>query len=62
MTLFQAIGLFIIASIGIVLVNLVTLERPKLKSNYCEMVEIYKDSGGEFGWPDFRGNYESACK
>ena len=22
---------------------------------YCEMQQIHIDSGGEFGWPDFRG-------
>ena len=22
---------------------------------YCEMVELYKQSGGENGWPPFRG-------
>lgn len=25
---------------------------------YCEMVQIYIDSKGEYGWPDYRGNGE----
>ena len=62
MTLCQAIAMFVIAAIAIMAVNAAFPGDPPKKSNYCEMVEIYKDSGGEFGWPDFRGNYESACK
>jgi len=30
-------------------------------TNYCEMVEIYRSSGGENGWPDYRGNYAEVC-
>ena len=37
-------------------------DRPVLDSNYCEMVEIHIESGGENGWPDYRGNYREACK
>ena len=29
---------------------------------YCEMVEIHKDTGGEYGWPDFNDNYDEVCK
>ena len=29
---------------------------------YCEMVEAFKDTGGEYGWPDYKGVYERACK
>lgn len=29
---------------------------------YCEMVAIHKTTGGEYGWPDYRGVYERACK
>lgn len=29
---------------------------------YCEMVETFKTTGGEYGWPDYRGVYERACK
>lgn len=28
---------------------------------YCEMVAIYEQTGGESGWPDFNGN-GSECK
>lgn len=29
---------------------------------YCEMVAIYQQSGGQYGWPDYRGNYSEVCK
>lgn len=29
---------------------------------YCEMVATHKATGGEYGWPDYRGVYERACK
>ena len=28
---------------------------------YCEMVSIWIESGGEYGWPDYRGNYHTEC-
>lgn len=31
---------------------------PEPVDPYCEMVQIYIDSKGEFGWPDYRGNGE----
>lgn len=29
---------------------------------YCEMVSIYQQSGGQYGWPDYRDNYNEVCK
>lgn len=29
------------------------------RKHYCEMFKIYKQSGGEYGWPAFNG--ESEC-
>ena len=29
---------------------------------YCEMVETFKNTGGEYGWPDYKGTYGRACK
>lgn len=28
------------------------------RDHYCEMVEIYEQTGGEFGWPAFDGECE----
>lgn len=29
---------------------------------YCEMVETFKNTGGEYGWPDYKGAYGRDCK
>ena len=29
---------------------------------YCEMVQIHRESNGNYGWPDFRANADEACK
>lgn len=28
---------------------------------YCEMVESYKQSDGENGWPDYKEQYDELC-
>ena len=32
------------------------------QSLYCEMVQIHKESNGNYGWPDFKGIAEEVCK
>lgn len=29
---------------------------------YCEMTQIYINTGGEYGWPDYRGNRDTVCE
>lgn len=29
---------------------------------YCQMVAIHKDTGGEYGWPDYKHIAEEACQ
>ena len=29
---------------------------------YCDMVGRYLDTYGEFGWPDYKGIYETECQ
>lgn len=29
---------------------------------YCEMVETFKNTGGEYGWPDYHGAYGRDCQ
>lgn len=29
---------------------------------YCEMVTTHKATGGEYGWPDYKGVYAEACE
>lgn len=29
---------------------------------YCEMVAIHKDTGGQYGWPDYKHIAQEACQ
>jgi hypothetical protein len=29
---------------------------------YCEMVQHYKDTGGQYGWPDYKKTFDFYCK
>lgn len=30
-------------------------------SEYCELVGVYLDSNGEYGWPDYLNKYDDFC-
>ena len=53
---------------GIALVVLVNLPEPqaddlaKEQSLYCGMVQTFKETHGQYGWPDYRGNAAKVCK
>lgn len=32
------------------------------QATYCEMVQTFKDTRGQFGWPDYNGNAAEVCK
>lgn len=32
------------------------------QATYCEMVKTFKESNGQYGWPDYRGNARRVCK
>ena len=32
------------------------------ESLYCHMVKANKESGGEYGWPDYNSNYDKVCE
>lgn len=34
----------------------------KEAQTYCEMVQQFKETKGQFGWPDYRGNAAKVCK
>lgn len=37
-------------------------EEPQaMADQYCEMVELHKTSGGDYGWPDYNENYDENC-
>lgn len=31
------------------------------QTTYCQMVSKYKETNGEFGWPDYQGTYDQRC-
>jgi len=33
-------------------------DQKQMDAHYCEMVRMHQDSGGENGWPDFKGSYQ----
>jgi hypothetical protein len=35
-------------------------EEPNPNDMYCDMVQVYKDTGGVYGWPAYKG--EEVCK
>lgn len=39
----------------------IMIDAPEPVDPYCEMVGIWIDSNGEYGWPDYRGNYHTEC-
>jgi len=28
---------------------------------YCEMVRLHQETGGDYGWPDYRNEYGELC-
>ena len=47
------------ALIGAMLV--IMRDSPEPVDPYCEMVGIWIETGGEYGWPDYRGSYHTEC-
>ena len=37
-------------------------EQRAQQESYCEMVGLYVESNGEYGWPDYKGNAKEVCK
>jgi len=53
-------GVFVV--LAVVSVSTLDYQVAQIEQNhYCEMVTAHKESGGERGWPDYKGNYEAAC-
>jgi len=32
------------------------------EAQYCEMVDVWQDTDGEYGWPDYNRNFDEVCK
>lgn len=42
--------------------NAAQVERDAANAEYCEMVQLSKDTRGEFGWPDYNNNFNRVCR
>ena len=51
-----------ILATGIVFVLFFSLDNPNIEQQeyerYCDMVEMYKQSNGDTGWPPYKGECE----
>ena len=45
----------VVGVLGLALAGHEQTEEQTQRDHYCEMVQIHKDSGGEYGWPPFDG-------
>ena len=54
-----AIGMILVIFTA-ALVSVMLEDTPSQVPLYCEMVEEFKQSGGEYGWPAYKG--ESQCE
>jgi hypothetical protein len=57
---------FIISSLFLTLILYSAFSNPideitKTNDLYCEMTELYIYSGGDLGWPDYKGNRSKMC-
>lgn len=48
---------FVLVIIGMML-GLLMAGTTEPTDPYCEMVTVWNETGGEYGWPDYRGNGE----
>lgn len=46
-------GMFVILILAVGVVLTQPDDQDLELKHYCEMVQIYRDSNGEFGWPDY---------
>ncbi len=57
-------------ALAMVLLTIMTLdhargvpdELDRDQATYCEMVQTFKETNGQYGWPDYRGVAREVCK
>lgn len=58
----KIIGLVLLAIVALAVAGAMDESEENLdRKHYCEMNDIFKNSGGEYGWPDFKGTYDKWC-
>ena len=53
--------ILVVGLVALILMAILGDDPGHLQTNYCKMVTIYIESDGEFGWPDYKGNYTEIC-
>lgn len=57
-----AVGLLGLFLIGLAITGEGDMREAQTQSKeYCEMVELYIQSDGENGWPDYKHSYKEGC-
>jgi hypothetical protein len=54
------VALFVLAACVVSTMGYEDEERQQVL--YCDMVQIYQESGGEYGWPDYNNNAKEICE
>jgi hypothetical protein len=52
------VGAIVLLIIGLSCAGSEQAEEEAQRALYCEMAQIYKDSGGQYGWPAYDGECE----
>lgn len=59
----KSVLILVCAVAAVILVNRPTFdELSSRQALYCEMTKAFKQTKGQHGWPDYRGNAAEVCK
>lgn len=48
------VSLFLIYSVAS---DVASVDATQERATYCEMVKMYKNTGGDYGWPDYNNSF-----
>ena len=52
-----------LAFLGLISQGTSEVEVMRMETNqHCEMVDLWKSTDGDLGWPDYNKSYEESCK
>lgn len=54
-TMWFAIGITVLFTTFVLIGSMDMQDESAAERHYCDMVEIFDKSGGEYGWPPYRG-------
>ena len=61
MTLQDALFFFLFFMI-VLTIGFPTENQNEETETYCEMVLVHRQTGGEFGWPDYKETFDTECQ